>query len=142
MLETGLINRPMSDLLMSLGHTDCIAIADAGLPLPVGVPVVDVSLKVNMPTMTDVLEEVLQYFLCERYLLAAELERANPSIYRQTTDLLQMSLGAPEREIISHEDLKRKLSSCKGIIRTGDFHAYSNALLYAGSSSRFTRECT
>ena len=140
MLETGLINRPMSDLLMSLGHTDCIAIADAGLPLPADVLVVDVSLKVNVPMMLDVLKEVLQYFLCERYLLAAELEQVNPSIYRQTTGLLQKSLGAPKREIISHEDLKRKLSSCKGIIRTGDFHAYSNILLYAGSSPRFTQE--
>ena len=43
MKKTGIINSAISKVLSDLGHTDRIVIADAGLPVPAGVPKMDLA---------------------------------------------------------------------------------------------------
>ena len=45
MKRTGILNRHLSAATASLGHTDEVVIADAGLPIPDGPTVVDLDRK-------------------------------------------------------------------------------------------------
>ena len=44
MLKRGLLNPQLNEALSHLGHTDALVFADAGLPLPEDVAVVDLSI--------------------------------------------------------------------------------------------------
>lgn len=45
MKRHGILNSHISKVLTDLGHTDMVVIADAGLPIPDGVPRIDLSLN-------------------------------------------------------------------------------------------------
>lgn len=45
MKKTGILNAPLSLQIAQLGHTDFLAICDAGLPIPVGMETVDLALS-------------------------------------------------------------------------------------------------
>ena len=64
MKETGILNREIAAELAKMGHTDRMMIVDAGLAVPNTTKVIDLSLSVNVPTVIDVLEEVLKHFCC------------------------------------------------------------------------------
>ena len=50
MKRNGMLNSHISKILSDLGHTDMIAIADAGLPVPDGVLKIDLALKLGAPS--------------------------------------------------------------------------------------------
>ena len=43
MKKHGILNRDLAGIFAKIGHTDTIMIADCGLPIPDGVPCVDLS---------------------------------------------------------------------------------------------------
>jgi len=54
--KTILINSRLSEVIASMGHTDTIAIADSGLPIPKGVERIDLALTRDIPRFLDTLK--------------------------------------------------------------------------------------
>lgn len=137
MIEIGLLNRDLTAMLSKMGHGDRFLLCDAGFAIPNGLPVVDLSLSVNVPTVNTVLSEIVKYFSIEKVIYAQEQKDANPN----KLDALLGLLGkGAEQEIVSHIEIKKIASSVKGVIRTGDFAAYTNLILVSGPGDRWTFE--
>jgi D-ribose pyranase len=134
MKETGLLNIEISDAIAHLGHMDELIICDAGFPIPVGVRVIDISLKVNQPTTLEVLSEILQHFSVEKIVLAEETQEHSPSMFAKLTGLFDQNVAV---ETMSHINLKIRSRGVKAVVRTGDFTAYSNILLVSGAGPRW-----
>jgi len=137
MIETGFLNRDLAVLLTGMGHGDEFVLCDAGFAIPEGLTVVDLSLSVNVPTVDSVLAEIIKHFSIEKAIYAQEQQDANPEKLKRLLALLGASV---ERETISHIELKQRSRSVKGVIRTGDFSAYTNLILVSGPGNRWITE--
>ena len=98
-------------------------IADAGMPIPKGVPIVDLVLVGGVPTFRQVMDAVLDETCVEGYIIAEEIREKNPE---QLSYIEQKLPGLP-REMIPHTELKQRF-----VIRTGEFTPYPNIILIAG----------
>jgi len=137
MIEVGLLNRDLVALLSKMGHGDQFLLCDAGFAIPDGLPIVDLSLTVNVPTVDTVLTEILKYFSIEKVIFAQEQLDANPKKLQKLMAILGESI---EQETIGHSELKQRSRSVKGVIRTGDFSAYTNLILVSGAGNRWLME--
>ena len=137
MIESGFLNRDLATLLSGMGHGDRFVLCDAGFAIPEGLTVVDLALSVNVPTVDVVLAEILRHFSIEKVMYSREQLNANPAKLRGLLDLLG---GSVEQEIISHAELKLRSRSVKGVVRTGDFFAYTNLILVSGPGDRWIVE--
>ena len=70
MKKHGIFNSDISKVLADLGHTDQIAIGDAGLPIPAGVPKIDLAIAQADPSFIKVLKVVLDDMKVEEVILA------------------------------------------------------------------------
>lgn len=128
MKRTGVLNSDLSYLIATLGHTDLIAVADAGLPIPVGVRRVDLALVRGVPGFIQTLEAVLDEVVVERAVIASEMARRNPAVYRAVKRLL----GRTPVEEITHRALKARLRGARAVVRTGECTPFANILLQCG----------
>lgn len=129
-------------ILSSMGHTDTVVIADAGLPIPPEVERIDLALTPGTPGFLEVLEVVTGWLAVERATLASEMESRSPELYAATRDLLRgvapaasakpAKDGGVQVERIPHEDFKRHTKRAVAIIRTGETTPYANVILEAG----------
>lgn len=133
MKETGILNRDLAALLSEQGHMDTMIVCDAGFPIPEGIPVVDLSLKNNVPKVIDVLEELKNHYSVEEITMAKETEVNSPSHFNAVKNLWE---GIPVKTVF-HIDLKKMSHDVKFVVRTGDFTAYGNVYLTSGSGSRW-----
>jgi len=127
--KTGLLNRDISALISRLGHQDTICISDAGLAIPDSINLIDVSLEDNVPRFIEVLKLIKKNLFIERILLTEELKTNCPNMFKNVTNLLKKA----KIEVMTHKDFKEKVRLCKGVIRTGEFTAYSNVILVTGA---------
>lgn len=127
MKKQGILNSDISRVLSYMRHTDLLCISDAALPTPDDTELIDLSLKAGLPCFIDVLEAVLSDFKVQKVFVAEEIKRGN----QETLRGIDFLLGETEKEFISHDELKAKLSSCKAVIRTGECTPYSNIILEA-----------
>jgi D-ribose pyranase len=125
MKRRGIINAPLSGHLARLGHTDLVVVADAGLPLPPDVPVVDLAIVFGKPTFVDVLDALLDEIVVEHAWISADADSAAPA--RWVDERLD---GPAER--IPHEDLKGMLPRVRLAVRTGEDTAFANVILRCG----------
>lgn len=125
MKKNGILNSEISKLLSDLGHTDQIAIGDAGLPVPDGVMKIDLALKLGTPSFIEVLEEVLKDMAVEKVILAEEIKTNN----KPQLDAIQQLVEIDEVEFVSHEAFKKQTGHSKAIIRTGEATPFSNIIL-------------
>jgi len=123
-----LLNSHISSVIAEMGHTDCLAIGDCGLPVPTGTRKIDLALRRGIPSFLDTLETVLDELQVERVILAKEIRDASPDMHQSILDRLP---GLPV-EYISHRTLKARLSECQCVIRTGECTAYANIILVSG----------
>jgi D-ribose pyranase len=137
MIEKGLLNRDLAALLSKMGHGDQFLLCDAGFAIPEGLPVVDLSIAVNMPTVDVVLKEVLKFFSVEKVIFAQEQRDACPAKLERLIALFDPPI---EQQTISHVELKQRSRSVKGVIRTGDFSAFTNLILVSGAGDRWIFE--
>lgn len=78
MKRNGMLNSHISKILSDLGHTDMIAIADAGLPVPDGVLKIDLALKLGTPSFHEVVEAIAEDMVIEKVIVAEEIREGNP----------------------------------------------------------------
>jgi D-ribose pyranase len=124
--EVPMLNPRLLAVLAGAGHTDLIVIADAGLPVPTGVEVIDLSLVPGVPSFLQVFDAVRQLLQVERAVLARET-REQP-LMRELMPRLQ---GVAIDEI-PHEQFKQRTREAVAIIRTGECTPYANLGLIAG----------
>jgi D-ribose pyranase len=58
MKKNGILNSEISRVLSYMGHTDCIAIGDCGLPIPNETERINLALAFGIPTFMQTLEIV------------------------------------------------------------------------------------
>ena len=128
MKKDGLLNPQILAAIAGIGHTEYLAVADAGLPIPPGIPVIDLSLIRGIPAFGTVLNSIVEEMVVESFVVAEELMERNETVYKEVRDIL------PEvpYSSISHEELKKRLIKAKAVIRTGEASPYVNILLVAG----------
>jgi D-ribose pyranase len=134
MRETGTINRDIDNLLSQLGHTDEIVVCDAGFAISSAVATVDISLAKNKPAVPEVLQELIRHFSVEKLVMAKETKAVSPTRFRAIVDLFDEGMPV---ETIPQTESRQGARTVKGIIRTGDFTAYSNVLLISGAGDRW-----
>jgi len=127
MKKTPLLNIALSQLIASLGHGDSIVIGDAGLPVPAGVPLIDLALTRGIPGFMDTLQTVLAEMQVEHHVLADELAERSPQLAQQIG-----LLGLAGKQTLSHEEFKRRTHQARAVIRTGEFTPYANIILISG----------
>jgi D-ribose pyranase len=124
----GTLNSHISKILADLGHTDTIVIADVGLPIPAGVPKIDVSLTLGVPSFQDVVDMIIEDMVIEKVIVACELATSN----EETSIYLNRKFMEIPIEECSHEQFKLLTQKAKVIIRTGEAKPYANCILQAG----------
>ena len=128
MQKVGILNSSIAKVLADLGHTDTIVIGDCGLPVPAGVPKIDLALKLGTPSFMEVVSEVAKYMEIEKVEVAAEIQEKNTGIYEALKELF------PQQEWIideNHEAFKAATAKAKVVIRTGEITPYANIILHS-----------
>lgn len=126
MRKQGLLHAELSRILTAMGHTDLIVIADAGLPVPAGVPCIDLAVVPGVPGFFDVLRPVLAELKVEEATVAAEL---SPLAKELIDDLAGTEFPV---HTVAHEEFKRLSARAKAVVRTGECTPYHNIILSAG----------
>lgn len=125
----GILHGELARIVASMGHGDLLVIADAGLPAPRGVPVIDLALRPGVPGFHETVRTVLSELVVERGFANAEAPAAEPQAARALDELWPPAVAL---ERIDHEALKAKSAQARAIVRTGEFTPYSNVVLVAG----------
>lgn len=135
MKRTQLLNRHLSRLVAELGHLDEITIADAGLPIPPGMPVIDLAISPGEPKMVTVLSALAGELVIEGAIIA-EQAYGNIAVDILNDSLLFFSFSKGLKDIapnrIEHDDFKRRVELSKAVIRTGEVTPYCNIILQSG----------
>lgn len=131
-----LINSEISYIVSKLGHTDGLVIADSGLPIPDGVQRVDLAVSKGVPGFLAVLDAVLDEQRVEEIVIANEIKKVSPDMYKHILERISRIKDAENIEIkvteIPHENFKKMTKEAKAIIRTGEFTPYANVILKSG----------
>jgi len=128
MKKSMLLNQALSEIVAAMGHTDLLVIGDAGLPVPRGVPRVDLALRPGVPGFLETVEAILSELAVEEAIVAAETAQRNPEV----DNGLKHLLGEIPFRTVTHEELKRLSASAVAVVRTGECTPYSNVILRAG----------
>lgn len=129
MKKNGIFNSDISKVLSDLGHTDQIAIGDAGLPIPADVPKIDLAIAQADPSFIKVLTVILADMKVEEVILAEEIKTINKGQLEAITSAL---VDDEVIRYVSHEAFKEQLKQVKVVIRTGECTPYSNIILQSG----------
>lgn len=121
-----ILNPELLSALAGAGHTDLVVVADAGLPVPAGAAVIDLSLVPGVPSFAAVLEAVLASLVVEEVVVAAQSADSPAG-----ATLARLCAGLPTRTV-DHEELKALSRQARVIVRTGECTPYANAALVAG----------
>ncbi len=139
MKKSGHLNRDISRVLATLGHTDSIVIADCGMPVPNGVECIDVALALGDPGFLHVLDTVLADMKVERAVFADETTENNTAVADRASRMVREAI---EVEFVPHAKLKELTRHARALIRTGEATPYSNVILYSGVIFGPAREAT
>ena len=130
MKKAGILNSDISRVLSYMGHTDCIAIGDCGLPVPDEVERIDIALVFGEPTFMRTLEVVANDMKVEKIVLAEEIREQNPAVLSAIEALFAGQ--EIEMEFVPHTEFKNRTHECKAVIRTGETTPYANIILQSG----------
>lgn len=126
MLQTGIINPHVLDLVARIRHTNTLVIADWAFPHWTEIEIVDISLCRGIPTVLDVLDLLTPVFKIGKIWQAEEFLTSNPS---DIVDRFGRSIGDIPLVREAHVDFKKRVPRAIGLIRTGDPTAYGNLIL-------------
>ncbi|GIF46134.1 D-ribose pyranase [Asanoa ferruginea] len=124
MRKTGLWHPRLAALVAGLGHTETIVVADAGLPVPPDVEVVQLAVTRGVPPFLPVLEAIADELVVESATVATEL--TDRSVLKGIRRL------GVSIEAIGHEDFKQRCRDARAVVRTGEATPYANVILRAG----------
>ena len=127
MIKQGILNPHLLALLARVRHTNLLVIADRGFPFWPTIETVDISLADDLPTVLQVLEQLMPFYNFGRAYMAEEFLRHNgdrvAADYRRMLDAIPLTFE-------SHEAVfKKRVPGAIGLIRTGDTTQYGNIIL-------------
>lgn len=122
------LNPQLSRIMCETGHTDLLCVCDAGFPVPLGVERVDLAWKKGNPAWIEVCKLIKENMAIDKIYLAEEMKVKNPEMVQEFIELFPNIYI----EYISHSSLKENSKSCRAVVRTGEFSAYSNCIFVAG----------
>jgi D-ribose pyranase len=128
MKKTSLLQSDLSYIMATLGHTDTLVVADAGLPIPPETVRIDLALTKGVPGAIQTLKVILDEMQVEGVILAEEVKDRNPSFLAAVQELLP---GVPV-QFVSHAELKARTAAARAVVRTGEFAPYANVILVSG----------
>ncbi|MDP1720067.1 MAG: D-ribose pyranase [Candidatus Nanopelagicaceae bacterium] len=128
MKKTGILNRDIAALVAAMGHYDRLVVSDAGFPIPKGVPCIDLSMGANMPTVLEVLKMIALELEVEQFYFANEILPSPADRALEIQKIFPKAKSFP----VPHVEFKKLALEARGIVRTGDFHAFGNVLLASG----------
>ena len=126
MKRRGILNADLSGALARLGHTDVVLVADCGMPIPAGVPEIDLALVHGVPRFEQVLDALLEEMVFQHCVAAVEAKTAPAGTW--------LADRFDAIEYISHSELKDLSASAKLFIRSGEATPYANVALVCGVS--------
>lgn len=129
MRRSGLLHAELNRVIAAMGHTDTLVIGDVGLPVPHGVPCIDLAVLPGTPSFAAVFEAIYAELAVESVTLAREIHAKNPSMAALGKRLADDGLVVDE---ISHDDFKRLTARAVAVVRTGETSPYANVILHAG----------
>ncbi len=125
MRNGGIWHPRLIEVIASMGHTDTLAVADAGLPVPAGVECIDLVWTRGEPALIPVLRAVLADLGVEAATVADQLRG-------RMWDAVTALLGGLPIQRIDHDELKRAVGTVRAVVRTGETTPYANVILRAG----------
>ena len=105
MKRRGILNADLSGALARLGHMDIVLLADCGMPIPRGVPVIDLALIHGIPRFEQVLDALLEEIVLQRCIAADEAKTEPAGEW--------LAKRFPEIDYISHDSLKALSTKAK-----------------------------
>ncbi len=126
MLQTGILNPNILDLIARIRHTNTLVIADWAFPYWPEIETVDISLTRGIPTVLDVLDLLTPVFKIGRIWQADEFVTSNPA---ETVERFAKSFGTIALTREAHVDFKKRVPHAIGLIRTGDATPYGNIII-------------
>ena len=124
MKRTGILNAQLLGAVGRLGHRQTFAVVDCGMPVPAGVPTVDLALVQGVPRIADVVDALLAEVVVEEALVARE--SSGSEFDRAIRDAVPVTSDVP------HDELKARLVDASFVVRTGEATPYANVLFTAG----------
>ncbi len=125
MRTSGIIHAELASALTGLRHTDLFAVSDSGLPVPAGIPVIDLGISYGFPRFEPVLDLILHEVTIEAAWGSREVTDEN-------SDAAELLANHVHAELIDHEEFKTRIAGCRFVVRTGEARPYANVLLRAG----------
>lgn len=138
MRRSGIIHPALSAAIGALCHSERFVISDAGLPVPRGVPVIDLAVVHGVPAFLDVLRAVLDDVVIESSIIATEIVERNPAQLTAMDALSAHVTGGATTSLsntwrmVAHQEFKELVAEARFVVRTGEATPYSNILLVAG----------
>ena len=129
MRRAGLLHAELNRVIAAMGHTDTLVIGDVGLPVPPGVPCIDLAVLPGTPSFAVVFEAVFAELAVERVTFASEIRERNGALVELAARLKKDGVAVDD---VTHEDFKRASARAVAVVRTGETSAYANAILHAG----------
>jgi D-ribose pyranase len=128
MKKRGLLQRALAETVASMGHTDLLIIADAGLPVPPGVSCIDLAVRCGLPSLLDVTRAIADELEVEEITVADELLARDEAL----PVALQSLFPHARFRAVSHDELKRLSARARAVVRTGECTPYHNVILTSG----------
>ena len=124
----GVLNHQLSMVIAEMGHTDGLTVADAGLPVPLGVDRIDLAVSPGVPNFAQVLAAIASELRVEEIVVAREAFDANPEALRA----LESSFPGVPLNAVPHVEFKALTRETRAVVRTGECSPYANAILRSG----------
>ena len=102
MKKIGILHNELAQVVASMGHGDQLVIGDAGLPVPQGVPCIDLAVTFGTPMLQTVLDTVLAELCVERVTLAVQTEHANAALWQSVRQYADAENWAVD--VCSHDE--------------------------------------
>ena len=109
MLQTGILNPHVLDLLARIRHTNTLVIADWAFPFWPEIETVDISLTQGIPTVLDVLDLLTPVFKIGRIWQAEEFVVTNTP---EAVERFAKSFGQIPLTREAHVDFKKARATC------------------------------
>ena len=133
MIQKGILNPDLLELLARIRHTNTIVIADWAFPSWPEIETIDLALTQGIPLITDVLDLLHDNFKVGRIWQAEEFLTTNSqetlSKYESSFNGFKSLYPTIELTRLPHNDFKKLVPNAIGLIRTGDPTAYGNIIL-------------
>jgi len=129
MKRHGLLHAELNRIIAAMGHTDTLVIGDVGLPVPRGVPCIDLAVLPGTPSFDTVFAAIYAELAVESVTVASEIHARNPAMAALVKRLDDEGVTAAE---VTHEDFKALSARAVAVVRTGETAPYANIILHAG----------